>query len=140
MVLAWGDFHMEGTAMGNPAGWFEIYVNDIERAKRFYQAVLEVQLTQLETPAGVGDMEMWAFPMSRDGYGASGALAKKTGVAAGGNSVIVYFSCKDCAVEAGRVAAAGGKVEKPKFSIGKYGHISLAFDTEGNLFGLHSME
>jgi len=128
--------------MGNPAGWFEIYVNDIERARRFYETVLGVQLTQLENPAtmAIAGMELWAFPMSREGYGASGALMKMPGVSAGGNSVIVYFSCKDCAVEAGRVASAGGKVQKEKFSIGKYGHIALALDTEGNLFGMHSME
>lgn len=128
--------------MGNPAGWFEIYVNDIARAKRFYEAVLGVQLARLENPESMASsgMEAWSFPMDRDHYGSSGALIRMPGVAAGGNSVVVYFSCKDCAVEAGRVAAAGGKLEKPKFSIGKYGHIAFAFDTEGNLFGLHSME
>ena len=126
--------------MSNPAGWYEIYVNDMGRAKGFYERVLGVQLTQLETPAGMNGMEMWSFPMSRDSYGASGALVRMPGVASGGNSVIVYFSCKHCAVEARRVTAAGGKLQKEKSSIGKYGHIALAFDSEGNLFGLHSME
>jgi predicted enzyme related to lactoylglutathione lyase len=42
-------------------------------------------------------------------------------------------------VEEGRVVAAGGKVQKPKMSIGPYGHISLVIDTEGNMFGLHSV-
>jgi predicted enzyme related to lactoylglutathione lyase len=35
--------------------------------------------------------------------------------------------------------AAGGRIMKEKFSIGEYGAIALAYDTEGNLFGLHSM-
>ncbi|HDM8240717.1 TPA: lactoylglutathione lyase [Vibrio campbellii] len=34
--------------------------------------------------------------------------------------------------------AAGGSIQSPKMSIGGYGFITLAFDTEGNLFGLHS--
>ncbi len=58
----------------------------------------------------------------------------------GRNSVVVYFHCADCAVEAARVGAAGGEVVRPKFSIGQYGHIALAKDTEGNLIGLHSMQ
>jgi len=126
--------------MGNPVGWFEIYVNDIGRAKRFYEAVFGVQLNKLEAPAGIPGMELWAFPMSQGSYGAPGALVQMPGVEAGGNSILVYFSCQDCAVEAGRVGAAGGKVEKEKFSIGQYGHIALAYDSEGNLFGLHSMQ
>ena len=61
------------------------------------------------------------------------------GVPSGGNSTIVYFSCADCAVEAARVAPAGGRVQQEKMSIGEYGFIVLAVDTEGNMFGLHSM-
>jgi predicted enzyme related to lactoylglutathione lyase len=62
------------------------------------------------------------------------------GFPAGGNSTLVYFSCEDCAVEESRVVPAGGKIEKEKFSIGPYGFITLAYDTEGNMFGLHSLK
>lgn len=119
----------------NPIVWFEIYVQDMERAKRFYETVLELQLQKLESPG----MEMWAFPMLMDAPGASGSLVKMAGVPSGGNSTLVYFTCTDCAVEAGRVAAAGGRVRQEKMSIGEYGFIALAVDTEGNMFGLHSM-
>ncbi len=120
----------------NPVGWFEIYVQDMNRAKRFYESVLALKLEQLD----VADMQMWSFPMVMDRMGASGALVKMDGVASGGNSTMVYFSCTDCATEAGRVVAAGGRIDKEKMSIGQYGFIALAFDTEGNLFGLHSMQ
>ena len=43
-------------------------------------------------------------------------------------------------VEAGRVTASGGRMQREKMSIGQYGFIALAFDTEGNMFGLHSMK
>jgi predicted enzyme related to lactoylglutathione lyase len=118
----------------NPVGWFEIYVQDMNRAKRFYSSVFGAKLEKLDS----GDLEMWAFPMSEEGYGASGALVKMQGVPSGGNSTIVYFTCEDCAIEVKRVLAAGGNVMKDKFSIGQYGFIALVFDTEGNLFGLHS--
>ena len=122
--------------MINPVGWFEIYVDDMARAKAFYEQVFGVALTRLDAPEPL----MWAFPMGEQTYGASGALVKMDGVKAGGNSVLVYFSCTDCAVEAARVVKAGGRLQREKMSIGQYGFIALAFDTEGNLFGLHSMQ
>lgn len=124
----------------NPVGWFEIYVEDMARAKAFYEAVLGVSLTKLEAPSDGPPVEMLAFPMEMDAAGASGALAKMEGVSPGGNSVMVYFSCEDCAVEAGRVDAAGGTVMHEKFSIGQYGFIAIAQDTEGNVLGLHSIK
>jgi len=120
----------------NPGCWFEIYVNDLDRATAFYQAVLETKLEKLESP--VDQLQMMAFPMSMDGPGASGALCKMEGMSAGGNSTMIYFSCEDCAVEAGRIEAAGGKLIMPKTSIGMYGFIATGIDTEGNSFGLHT--
>ena len=122
--------------MNNPICWFEIYVQDMQRARVFYEAVLGTQLTKLEGT----EFEMWTFPMRQDAYGASGALIRIPGYPSGANSVLVYFSCDDCAVEAARAAKAGGQIETAKKSIGQYGHIALIKDTEGNLIGLHSMQ
>lgn len=124
----------------NPVGWFEIYVDDIDRARKFYEGVLDTTLEKLENPATTDKgLEMWAFSSDMDKYGASGAIAKMDGVAAGANSVMVYFSCEDCAVEAGRVEENGGELVAPKFPIGEYGWIAIANDTEGNSIGFHSM-
>ncbi len=120
----------------NPVGWFEIYVQDMTRARNFYESVFQSKLENLQSPG----IEMWAFPMNMENTGASGALVKMPGFPSGGNSTLVYFSCVDCATEAGRVLKAGGRIEKEKFSIGEYGFIALAFDTEGNMIGLHSMK
>jgi uncharacterized protein len=119
----------------NPVGWFEIYVQDANRAKTFYETVLQTKLESLPSP----EIEMWSFPMQNGASGAAGALVKMAGFPSGGNSTLVYFVCDDCAVEEGRVKSSGGKIQKPKMSIGEYGFISLALDTEGNMFGLHSM-
>ena len=121
----------------NPVGWFEIYVQDMPRAQKFYETVLDLQLTKLDTPTD--EIEMVAFPMNMEAGGASGALAKAQGCPSGGMGTMVYFSCDDCATEAARVESAGGKIFKPKMSIGQYGFIALATDTEGNMFGLHSL-
>ena len=120
----------------NPVGWFEIYVQDMNRAKPFYEGVLQVQLEKLEGPG----FEMWAFGMDPEKMGASGSLVQAECVASGGNSTLVYFSCEDCAQEESRVVPFGGKVERTKMSIGPYGFISLALDPDGNMIGFHSMK
>jgi predicted enzyme related to lactoylglutathione lyase len=121
----------------NPVGWFEIYVDDMSRAKQFYEAVFLTQLQPLEVSP---EMEMWSFPMLGDQPGASGTLVKMAGFSAGRNSVLIYFSCADCAVEASRALASGGRIQKEKMAIGEYGFIALVLDTEGNMIGLHSMQ
>ena len=122
----------------NPVAWFEIYVDDLARAKQFYESVLSVNLDALGDPNDTS-IEMLSFPSEMDKYGASGALVKMEGMTAGGNSTLIYFECEDCAVEESKVELAGGRIQKPKMSIGEYGFVSLAVDSEGNMFGLHSM-
>jgi hypothetical protein len=90
-----------------PVGWFEIYVQDMARAKAFYAAVFDAQFTAIETPG----MQLFSFGMDD----------------ASGN------------IEIQKAIAAGGRVQKPKTSIGPNGHIALIIDTEGNMIGLHSM-
>ena len=120
----------------NPVGWFEIYVQDMDRAKRFYEMVLQTQLVQLD--ATIPDM--WCFPMDDEAYGAPGALFKMQGVPSGPGGTLVYFSVEDCAEAEPRVEANGGRVYKPKFSIEPWGFTALIFDTEGNMIGLHSKQ
>jgi predicted enzyme related to lactoylglutathione lyase len=120
----------------NPVNWFEIYVQDMARARKFYESVFQLKLEKINNP----EVEMWNFPMEVGRFGAGGALVKMKGVHSGGNSTIIYFICNDCAVEAGRVITSGGRIHKPKMSIGEYGFIALAYDTEGNMIGLHSMQ
>lgn len=124
----------------NPVGWFEIYVNDMERAKIFYENVFNITMDNLPSPDDNDPMQMCSFPSEINNPGSGGALVKMEGFSAGSNSTIVYFVCEDCGVEEKRIASAGGKVFKSKMSIGDYGFIVLGTDTEGNMFGLHSMK
>lgn len=121
----------------NPVGWFEIYVNNLPRAQAFYQTLLQTQLEPLGEPTA--EFAMLAFPSDMNYYGCAGSLVYMKDKEAGHNSIMVYFSCADCAVEEARAPAAGGKIMRPKMSIGEYGFISLIEDTEGNVIGLHSM-
>ena len=124
----------------NPVAWFEIYVQDMARASKFYESVLGVQLNRLDMPEGSGEMEMMGFPMVDGGPGAAGALTKMDGFKSGGNSTLVYFACEDCATEESRIVKAGGRIQQSKTTIGQYGFMVLAIDTEGNMFGLHSQK
>ena len=120
----------------NPIVWCEIYVQDMDRAKQFYESVFEVKLEKLESPEN-SEIEMWAFPMTMDTVGASGALVKMEGVESGGSSTIPYFHCDEVSLESERVVTAGGQIHKPKMSIGQYGFMALVLDTGGNMIGLH---
>lgn len=123
----------------NPVGWFEVYVNDMKRAQSFYETVLKLQLQSLPLPDEASDeVQMVAFPMHAEASGASGALVKANRVSAGGNSVLIYFSCEDCGDAASRVVDAGGELMRDKMAIGQHGFCAIAVDTEGNTFGLHS--
>ena len=125
----------------NPVVWFEIYVDDMSRAKKFYEMVLGLQLSDIPMPeTSDNEMKMVAFPMEMDGAGAAGALVKMNGFKPGGGSTIVYFDSEDCSIEEARIVEAGGSVEKSKQAIGEYGYMVLAYDTERNIFGVHSQK
>ena len=34
----------------NPVAWFEIYVDEMDRAKKFYESVLDFSLEKLDDP------------------------------------------------------------------------------------------
>lgn len=123
----------------NPVVWFEIYVDNMERATKFYETVFNLKLENLLDPTE-DSLQMKVFPSEMENMGASGSLVKMEGYNAGSNSTLVYFHSEDCITEENRVEEAGGKVFKPKMSIGEYGFISLLVDTEGNMIGLHSLK
>jgi uncharacterized protein len=104
--------------------------------KKVLRVCLSAEIREAEKPG----VEIWAFPMLMDKAGTSGALVRMEGFPSGGNSTLVYFGCTDYSVEAARVVESGGRMQREKMSIGQYGSIALAYDTEGNMFGLHSMQ
>ncbi|MGJ8533415.1 MAG: VOC family protein [Alphaproteobacteria bacterium] len=122
----------------NAVGWFDIYVSDLKRAVAFYETVLGHNLEEMTDPTG--QSQMMSFPADMNSYGAAGALTRSKHASPGVGGTVVYFSAEDCAVEESRVAAAGGKVIRPKFSIGEFGWVTLCQDTEGNMFGLNSLK
>ncbi|MDS7927934.1 VOC family protein [Acinetobacter sp. V91_7] len=126
--------------MSNPISWFEIYVNNIQRARIFYETVFKIKLTDFYNPLISNEIQMKHFPFDMHGYGSTGALVQRNDIPAGGNSSIVYFCSENCEIEEMRIEESGGKIYQTKTSIGEHGFTVLAIDTEGNLFGIHSMK
>ena len=128
------DFINAMATQTNAVNWFEIPVNDMERAKKFYEAVFGVQLSVLDA----GQLSMALFPNTPGGPGAGGSIVKgKTYVPSHAGSM-VYFRVDDIEATLGKIAKSGGKILSPKVSIGEYGFVGHFEDCEGNRVALHT--
>ena len=120
----------------NPVGWFEIHVEDLDRAKAFYEMVFDRRLGVL--PSGDPTISILMFEGQQGEPGASGALIKHPMKKPSTEGALVYFSCSDCAIQTQRAVEHGGRIFKDKTSIGHNGFIAIIGDSEGNAIGLHS--
>ncbi|HCU66296.1 MAG TPA: VOC family protein [Rheinheimera sp.] len=120
----------------NPVGWFEIPVTDMEKSKKFYQQVFQLELTMMEMASDV----MALFPFDHGQSGCGGALVLGPEAKPSANGTTVYFQTADVAPVLSRVAAAGGEVVLAKTAIGEHGFIGMFFDPAGNKLGVHSMQ
>lgn len=118
----------------NPVSWFDIYVSDFERAKKFYESVFE--LTLFDLPSEWGKQAF--FPFNEQLHNISEAIVERIDNKSNGNNTVIYFESEDCQQELARVEEAGGQILQPKMNIGEFGFVALFSDTEGNTIGLHS--
>jgi uncharacterized protein len=118
----------------NPVGWFDLHVANLDRAKKFYEAVFNVKRT--DAPIEWGKQSF--FPFNPESHDISGALVEKEDFVPSNNNTVIYFETEDNTSEEQRIEEAGGKVVQPKMNIGEFGFISIFIDTEGNTVGLHS--
>lgn len=117
----------------NSVTWFEIPVNDMGRAKKFYESVFGKPMT-VQTK---GAVEMALFPKQDNAYGAGGSLIKVAGYKPSRDGTLVYFPVETIEPVLEKVHAASGKTLKEKMAIGEYGFIAHFEDSEGNRLGLH---
>jgi predicted enzyme related to lactoylglutathione lyase len=121
--------------MKNLISVFEIPAVDFSRAIKFYQAVLEISIEEIDMEG----VKMGLFPGSEDGV--SGAVIEGRKYKPSADGVIVYLNGgSDLQLVLDRVEANKGKVIEPKTEIGpEMGYYAMFIDTEGNKLGLHSM-
>jgi len=122
--------------MANAINWFEIPVNDLDRAKDFYEKALDVSLSINQ----VGTATMAWFPNEQDAPGATGALIKEESYTPSYSGTMVYFSVGDIDKTLDTINSNGGKTLNPKTSIGEYGFVAHFEDCEGNRVALHSVQ
>ncbi|WP_244147656.1 VOC family protein [Leptospira yanagawae] len=133
-------FMMEDNDMTktNAIGWFDLYVNQLDRATKFYETICQQTLEDLIDPTGETKMKVFSSDMSV--YGSSGALVESKYQKPGLGGTMVYFSVEDCLLDEKKLKSFGGKLVRQKFSIGKFGFVSICEDSEGNQIGLSSMK
>jgi hypothetical protein len=119
--------------MKNPVNSFEIPVDDLDRAARFYEAVFGCVLERAEVD---GNEFAW-FPIHNDAPGISGALAKGESYTPSTAGTRIYFSVDDIDATLQKVHTAGGKTMYPKTDIGDLGFVAEFEDSEGNRIALH---
>jgi predicted enzyme related to lactoylglutathione lyase len=127
------------TETTNVITWFEIPVSDVDRAKAFYETILDIEMVKRSD----GNNEAVFFPFNPDVIQATsgrvtGVLAKSEGNTSSASGTVVYFNASPCIQSVlDRVEQAGGKIVAPKFVI-PAGFIALIIDSEGNKIGLHA--
>lgn len=122
----------------NMVGWFEIPVENMDRAVAFYEHVFELKLDRHL----VGQLEMAWFPWTETGAGSPGSLVHfPAAYKPVDNGILIYLTAHsgDLNNELSRVEDAGGKVLQGKTQISEeYGFMALILDSEGNRVALHS--
>jgi predicted enzyme related to lactoylglutathione lyase len=121
----------------NMVGWFEIPVTDMDRAKKFYEEVFEIEV-EIHP---MNELVMGWFPFAENKPGAAGSLMKHPDwyKPSASHGPLVYFSSENVQNELNRVEKAGGKVVQPKTLIKEdIGYMAVFVDSEGNRIALHS--
>jgi uncharacterized protein len=120
----------------NAINWFEIPATDFDRAVKFYESALGINMHR---ELFAGDPNAF-FPYTQ-GQGVGGALVKADYAKPGADGAVIYLNAEtpqklDAALA--RVEAAGGAVLKPATDLGEIGVMAFIRDTEGNRIGLHA--
>ena len=120
----------------NMVGWFEIPALNMDRAKRFYESVFQIEIHVEDFN---GTLMGW-FPWVEGKLGASGSLVQHDAYQPSeSKGVLIYFSSEDLSIELARVEEAGGKITQEKTQISpEVGYMGVFTDSEGNRIALHS--
>ncbi|MFH0894017.1 MAG: VOC family protein [Bacteroidota bacterium] len=126
---------MDNTA--NSINWFEIPVADMERAKKFYEALFDMKMQTIEM---LGNIESF-FPNSQNMEGkVSGALVKGPNHKPSSEGVLIYLNANpDIQIIIDRIEPNGGRLLMPRTLITEdIGCMAIFMDSEGNRVALHA--
>ena len=118
--------------MNNIITWFELPVNDFDRARKFYENVLEISLTQMDNEG----FKSLAFPF--DGNNVSGSLVQNQGNEPNHSSILYFNAGQTLSPVLERVKANNGRIVMETMRI-KSGAIAQVLDSEGNKIALFAL-
>lgn len=114
--------------------WFDIPVRDIDRAVRFYSAVLGTPLKKEQAGPGAA---VAVLPRSEGSIG--GSLIQNMDAKPSDSGPLLYLNTEGRLDEAvAAVESHGGRVLVEKHSIAPFGFRAVVLDSEGNRVALHS--
>ncbi|MFH7013101.1 VOC family protein [Flavobacterium sp. FlaQc-52] len=123
-------------AKTNPVIYFEIPVNDLNRAENFYRNVFGFSFER----EIIDHYEMTLFPFEDARSGISGALAKGDVYKPSKEGVIIYFRTANIDQTLQKVLAQNGTILYPKTINENYGFIVAEFqDSEGNRIAIQEI-
>lgn len=118
--------------MNTLINWFELPVQQLDRAVAFYEHVLDGEFRR-ET---VANIEMAVFPHVKPATG--GALVQGAMFTPVSGGAVVYLATADLSLALERVQEKGGECcFGPQVLPHDIGTIALIIDSEGNRVGLH---
>jgi uncharacterized protein len=127
----------------NAITWFEIPVNNTERAKKFYETILDIQMELRKIEETNESLILFPFEegVVRATSGlVSGVLTKNNHSKPSADGTVIYLNAyPEIQPVIDRIEPAGGKIVPPKIKI-MAGYIARFIDSEGNQVGLHSEE
>jgi hypothetical protein len=121
--------------MSNQIVWVDIPVGDLDRAAKFYSALLGENVTK----QSFSGFTLALLPHADTHV--SGCLVTSRDNRPSRQGPLIYLNVNgrmDAAVST--VAAHGGEVLQDKHQIGPYGFRAIVLDSEGNKIALHSVE
>lgn len=129
--------------MKNRVVHFEIYADDLGRAKKFYSDVFGWEFVDWSNVTGTPYWGVMTAPMDSKEPGINGGMMQRTGLTVIPNSAVTGYVCTvqveniDDAIL--KIESAGGNVAMPKYALGDMAFQAYYKDTEGNIFGLHQV-
>ncbi|TXK80651.1 VOC family protein [Paenibacillus sp. N3.4] len=118
---------------------FEIHVDDMERAKKFYGEVFGWTFEDWSNYAGMP--YFGAVTGDANEPGLNGALMQRQGASSVPGQALNGYACTmgvgDYDSTESKILNHGGKVSLPKYALPGMAWQGYYMDTEGNIFGIH---
>lgn len=118
---------------------FEVHVDDMERAKKFYGEVFHWKFEDWTDYAGMP--YFGAVTGDANEHGIDGALMQRQGPPPAPNQPLSGYACTmgvaDYDSTEQKILVNGGQVALPKYALPGMAWQGYYIDTEGNIFGIH---